>query len=373
MQDLLAANTPKLGFGLMRLPKKPVKIDVEQAKEMVDLFMSAGFTYFDTAYVYLGSEAAARKALVERYPRESYTLADKLNAGVAPTAELAKRELATSLRRTGAGYFDYYLLHAIMENNAERYEKYGLWDYVQEAKAKGLVKHVGFSFHAGPELLDKILTRHPETEFVQLQLNYADWEDPKISSRANYEVARAHGKPVVIMEPVKGGKLADPPAQVKELMRAYAPTASFASWAIRYAASLEGVLTVLSGMSNTEQMRDNLSFMQDFTPLNAEELQIIAEAQRILGNETGIACTACSYCTAGCPKNINIPAVFAAMNLHLTGGQTRQADAAYAAAVSGRGRADECIACRACEKACPQHLPIADLMQRCAGALGKEE
>ena len=369
MQQTTALTAPKLGFGLMRLPKKPVRIDVDHAKRMVDLFLEAGFTYFDTAYVYLGSEDAARKALVERHPRESYTLASKLNASIAPTAGVAKRELSTSLKRTGAGYFDYYLLHALMENNYEKYEKFGLWDFALEAKEKGLIKHLGFSFHAGPKLLDELLTRHPEAEFVQLQLNYADWEDPKVQSRANYEVARKHGKPIVIMEPVKGGKLADPPEEVKALMRAYAPEASFASWAIRFAASLEGVLTVLSGMSNEAQMRDNLSFMKDFKPLNAEERGVIAKAQEILGKSAAVPCTACRYCTEGCPMDIDIPALFSAFNLHLANGRTQEAKAAYAAATAKSGKASDCITCRQCEEACPQHLPITELLAKCAQTL----
>ncbi len=365
MAEYFGQSTPKLGFGLMRLPKKTVKIDVEQTSRMADLFLEAGFTYFDTAYVYLGSEDATRKALVERHPRACFTLADKLNASIAPTAGVAKRELATSLRRTGAGYFDYYLLHALMEGNHEKYERFGLWDFAAEAKEKGLIKHLGFSFHAGPDLLDEILTRHPEAEFVQLQLNYADWEDKKVCARANYEVARRHGKSIVIMEPVKGGKLADPPEEVKKMMKAYAPEASYASWAIRFAASLEGVITVLSGMSSEAQMRDNISYMKDFKPLIAEEMKIIRAAQEIMGRAAGVPCTACRYCTEGCPMGIDIPAVFSAYNLHLTG-RPAEAKTALAAACAGKGKPSDCIACGQCESVCPQHLPIPELLQKCA-------
>lgn len=362
-------NTKKLGFGLMRLPKKPVTIDVEQTKQMVDAFLDAGFTYFDTAYVYLGSENAARKALVERHPRESYTLASKLNAGVAPTARAAKYQLTTTLKRTGAGYIDYYLLHCLMQSNVEKYEKFGLWDFVKEQKAKGKIRHFGFSFHDSPALLDEILTKHPEAEFVQLQINYLDWEDPKVASRACYEVARKHNKPIIVMEPVKGGKLADPPEEVKALMRAYAPNASPASWAIRFAASLEGVVVVLSGMSNTAQMEDNLSYMQEFKPLNEEEQAVIRKAQEIMGRATAIPCTGCAYCTENCPMSIPIPDIFAAMNKHLSAGQTAEAKAAYAAAIDGKGRASDCIECKQCEGACPQHLEITGLLKKCAVAL----
>ncbi len=373
MADYFERETSKLGFGLMRLPKKGLGTDIEQMKQMVDLFMEAGFTYFDTAYVYMGSEAAAKKALVDRYPRDAYTLATKLNAFImAPTEKAAKKQFYTSLERTGAGYFDYYLLHALMDNNYTKYEKFHLWDFVQEQKAKGLIKHLGFSFHAGPQLLDKLLTEHPEVDFVQLQLNYADWENPSVQSRANYEVARKHGKPIVVMEPVKGGNLADPPAEVKKLFMDYHSDMSCASWAIRFAASLEGVITVLSGMSNVEQMKDNLSYMKNFQPLNEEEQRIIQQAQRILGHSAAIPCTACHYCTEGCPKQIPIPEIFSAMNKKLANGQTLQAAEDYQKAIDGKGAASDCIRCRQCENACPQHLPIIRHLEQCRELLKAE-
>lgn len=363
------ADTKKLGFGLMRLPRKGLSIDIEQFKEMVDLFLDAGFTYFDTAYVYPGSEEAARKALIERHPRESFTLATKLYAAAVPTEKIAKKEFETSLARTGAGYFDYYLLHSLMQNNYRKYEKFHLWDFVNEQKAKGLIRHIGFSFHSGPDLLDQILTEHPEVDFVQLQINYADWDNPAIASRANYEVARKHGKLITVMEPVKGGRLANPPKEVQKLMKDYAPDRSPASWAIRFVASLDGILTVLSGMSNLEQMQDNLSYMKDFQPLNAEEQRIIQKSQRILGHSRTIPCTACHYCTAGCPKQIPIPEIFAAMNLNLGSGQTEQAVSEYRRAASEGHRASDCIRCGQCEAACPQHLKIRDLLAQSAKAL----
>ena len=325
--------------------------------------MDAGFTYFDTAFVYQGSEEATRKALVERYPRESYTLATKINAFMfAPTEEAAKKQFYTSLERTGAGYFDYYLLHAFMENNYRKYDTFHLWDFVKEQKAKGLIKYFGFSFHAGPKLLDQILTEHPEVDFVQLQINYEDWENPSVTSRANYEVARKHGKSITVMEPVKGGTLANPPEAVKNLFKAYHPDMSYASWAIRFVASLDGIITVLSGMSNIEQMEDNLSYMKDFKPLNEEEQKIIQEAQRILGHSSTIPCTACHYCVEGCPKQIRIPEIFSAMNKQLGNGQKEEALKAYKE-VTGEGhKASDCIKCRQCEKACPQHLPITDYL-----------
>lgn len=364
MNDLL--DTKKLGFGLMRLPKRGLGIDVEQVKKMVDLFIDAGFTYFDTAYVYQGSEAAIKKALVDRYPRDSYTLATKLYAAMVPTEKAAKKEFETSLKRTGAGYFDFYLLHALMENNYKKYEKFGLWDFVREQKEKGLIRHYGFSFHAGPDLLDKLLTEHPDVDFVQLQINYADWENPSVTSRANYEVARKHGKPIVVMEPVKGGNLANPPEDVKKLLKEYHPDMSCASWAVRFVASLEGILTVLSGMSDVQQMEDNLSYMKDFRPLDAEEQRVIQKAQRLLGHSRTIPCTACHYCTKGCPKQIPIPEIFAAMNRRLGNGQYRGSVQAYQEAVTDGHRASDCIKCRQCVEACPQHLKVTELLTECA-------
>ena len=373
MADYFGKDVPKLGFGLMRLPRKPIATDVEQVKRMVDLFLDAGFTYFDTAFVYPGSEAAIKKALVDRYPRERFTLASKINAFLlAPTENAAKKQFYTSLSRTGAGYFDYYLLHSLMENNYQKYERFHLWEFVQEQKAKGLIRHIGFSFHAGPELLDRLLSEHPEVDFIQLQINYADWENPSVTSRANYEVARKHGVSITVMEPVKGGSLANPPAAVKQLFQACHPELSCASWAIRFAASLDGIITVLSGMSNIAQMEDNISYMKNFQPLNAEEQQIIQQAQRLLGRSAAVPCTACHYCTGGCPKQIPIPEIFSAMNLQLANGQMAEAKAAYQQAAQAGHRASDCIACRQCERACPQHLPIVDRLKQGAEMLEGE-
>ncbi len=359
MPDNFASEVPKLGFGLMRLPRKGLLIDDEQVSEMVDLFMDAGFTYFDTAFVYPGSEAAIKKALVDRYPRDSYTLCTKLNASLMGATEKSTRQqLETSLQRTGAGYFDYYLLHALMENNYHKYDRFKLWDFIKEQKDAGLIKRFGFSFHASPDLLEKLLNEHPEVDFVQLQINYADWENPSVASRANYEVARRHGKPITVMEPVKGGTLANPPQEVKNLFKAHHPDMSCASWAIRFVASLEGIVTVLSGMSNIEQMMDNLSYMKDFKPLDEDEQKIIQQAQRILGHSSTIACTGCGYCLKGCPMQINIPGIFKAMNKQLGNGLAQEASESYFKAAPECHRASNCIGCRSCERSCPQHLEI---------------
>lgn len=356
-------DVKKLGFGLMRLPKKGPVIDIRETSRMVDIFLENGFTYFDTAFIYPGSESAIKKALVDRHSRESFTLASKLFAAKIPSAKMAKAELDTSLKRTGAGYLDYYLLHSIMENNYKKYDKFGLWDFVKEEKANGSIRHYGFSFHGGPELLDKILTEHPDAEFVQLQINYADWESPKVRSREVYETARKHGKSIIIMEPVKGGKLADPPEKVKKLFKQADPDASFASWAIRFAASLDGVLTVLSGMSDVSQMNDNVSFMKEFKPLNESELEVIKKAQEIFNKAADIPCTACRYCTEGCPKKIPIPDILAVRNKQLYTGKLEEARLDYSAF---EVKASECIGCGSCENVCPQRIDIINQLKICS-------
>ena len=375
MERYFGEATPKLGFGLMRLPKtKDGKIDLEQTKQMVDRFMEAGLTYFDTAYVYDDgdSERAAKAALVDRYPRESFTLATKLCAWMgAHDEKSAKQQFYTSLERTGAGYFDYYLLHALQAGNYKTYDKYHIWDFVKEQKEKGLIKHWGFSFHATPDILDQLLTDHPDAEFVQLQINYADWENPDVTARENYEVARKHGKSIVVMEPVKGGALANPPTKVQEIFRQADLKASFASWAIRYAASLDGIITVLSGMSNLEQMEDNLSYMKDFRPLNAHEQQAIRKAQEAINGVKSIPCTACHYCTGGCPKQIPIPEIFAARNRQLVWGQLQEGQAAYDQLAAKGNVASDCIGCGQCERACPQQIKVIQRLKECAAALEK--
>ncbi len=373
MEKYFGENTAKLGFGLMRLPKKDGKIDIEQVKTMVDMYMGAGLNYFDTAYVYDGgeSEKAAKAALVDRYPRESFTLATKLCAWMgAHDEKSAKQQFYTSLERTGAGYFDYYLLHALQKGNYKTYEKYHIWDFVKEQKEKGLIKHWGFSFHATPEILDEILTAHPDAEFVQLQINYADWENSGVTARENYEVARRHGKSIIVMEPVKGGALAEPIKKVQDIFKKANPNASFASWAIRYAASLDGIITVLSGMSNTEQMADNLSYMKNFKPLDDDEMLAIKKAQEEINGIKSIPCTACHYCTDGCPMRIPIPEIFAARNKQLVWGKLKEGKEDYDKAVAAGGAASDCIACGQCENACPQQLKVIDLLKSCKETFG---
>ena len=371
----LGEEIKKLGFGLMRLPRlEDETIDIEQVKQMVDLFLSKGFTYFDTARVYPGSEDAIRRALVERHPRDSFTLATKNAAWInCKTREDAIAQFETSLARTGAGYFDFYLLHNLGETRTEFFERFKMWDFVFEKKREGLIKHVGFSFHSTPEELDEILTKHPEAEFVQLQINYADWENPAIQSRGCYEVARKHNKPLVIMEPIKGGMLANPPEQVAAVLKGANPDASLASWAIRFAASLDGVIAVLSGMSTLDQMKDNVTYMENFRKLDESEQAAVEEARKVLTSIPIIPCTTCDYCAKVCPQNIGISGSFTAYNV-----LTLYKDKKFAAnqynwlvAMHDKRNAGECVKCGRCEKVCPQHIPIRANLVKVTEAFGK--
>ncbi len=365
----------KLGFGLMRLPlidpSDPASIDTEQVKSMVDSFLAQGYTYFDTAWMYckFQSENATRVALVERHPRESFTLADKLHGGFVKCAEDRDRIFNEQLKKTGAGYFDYYLIHSVNRELYDVYEKYDCFAWLAEKKKQGLVRHMGFSFHDNAAFLDRVLTEHPETEFVQLQINYLDWDSPGIQSRLCYETARRHGVPVIVMEPVKGGTLAKIPPAAEAILREMHPDWSPASWAIRFAAGLDGVMTVLSGMSTPEQLADNTAFMRDFTPLTEQELAALRRAVTVLQGDPAIPCTGCAYCVDGCPQNIPIPTYFSLYNADLQeceGKSWKPQGAYYDNMTTEYGKASDCIGCRKCERVCPQKLPIVNYLKTVA-------
>ncbi len=373
LEKSFVEKMPKLGFGLMRLPRTDKEndvIDIEQTATMANMFLDAGLMYLDSAYVYKGSEDAARLAITSRHSRDSYYITSKLNANVAKDVEDAKNQINVSLEREGVDYIDFYLLHAISDNNIARYEEWNLFEYVKELKEMGKIKHYGFSFHGTAKLLDKILTEHDDVEFVQLQINYADWNNPSVDSKGVYEVACKHNKPIVVMEPIKGGTLANPPQQVADLLKKANPNASLASWAVRFVASLPGVMVVLSGMSNIEQMQDNLSYMSDFKPLSEEESKVIQQAMDILQSIEQIPCTGCHYCTEGCPMQIQIPDIFTAMNFELIYKNTTGAKQRYENATrEPHGKASACVKCGQCEMQCPQHIQIRDWLDKVAQTL----
>lgn len=357
----------KLGFGLMRLPLKDAKdttsIDHETVCKMADEFLKAGFTYFDTAQPYHegASEIAFRECVAKRYPRDAYTITNKLSLFVLKKKEEIPGFFVNQLEHCGVEYFDYYLVHSLDKASFQQAEEWGAFDFVSQKKAEGKVRHIGFSFHDKADVLEEILKRHPEMEYVQLQINYMDWENPNVQSRKCYEVCQKYNKTVLIMEPVKGGMLVNVPEEAKQLLKENRPELSVASWAIRYAASLENVKMVLSGMSNPEQMQYNLSYMKELQPVSDEEKQVIHKVVEILNSKATIACTSCRYCVDGCPQKIEIPKYFALLNDLSRYGDAQMAslreDYGYYLD-SGYGKASSCIKCRKCESHCPQHLPI---------------
>jgi len=363
----IGENIPKLGFGLMRLPMVNGDVDIEQTKKMVDYFIEKGFTYFDTAYPYINekSEIITKEVLVKRYPRSSYQLATKMPVWLCNTYEDFQPLFDEQLEKTGATYFDFYLLHALNKDRMKHLDEINAWDFMKQKKEEGLIKHIGFSFHDTADVLDEYLTKHEEVEFVQLQINYTDWEDERIQSRLCYEVARKHNKPIIIMEPVKGGNLASMAPNVQQIFKSANPEMSVASWAIRYAASLDGIITVLSGMSNMEQLIDNTNFMADFQPINDDEKNTINKVLDELSKVDTVPCTTCKYCVEDCPQKINIPGIFSAYNTYKIYQNLDAAKGNYNW-VTSEGKASDCIACGACEGHCPQHIKIIDTLKEAA-------
>ncbi|MBR6594057.1 MAG: aldo/keto reductase [Clostridia bacterium] len=359
-------NIPKLGFGLMRLPMCGESVDIEQTKLMVDRFIEAGFTYFDTARGYIGglSERAVKDAISSRYDRASFLLADKYSWWCVEDGD-NEGFFASQLERTGVEYFDFYLIHSLTESSYEKYNERGAFEFCADLKKRGLIKNFGFSFHDKAEFLDKVLTEHPEVDFVQLQINYLDWESEGVQSRLCYETARKHGKSIVIMEPVKGGALAVLPEEGRRMAAAVAPDKSPASLAIRFAASLDGVITVLSGMSDRSQAEDNIATMSEFAPLNEAETEAVAAIAELLNSIPTVGCTACKYCTEKCPMEINIPSIIrGAYNSYLTYDNLALSKGRYKDITKGGALASACIGCGACMEVCPQEIAIPEYMMK---------
>ena len=364
---------PKLGFGMMRLPEKDGAIDIGQVCRMVDDYMRAGMNYFDSAYVYHGgsSEKAMKEALTKRYPRDSFMLATKLPAWCMSRPEDRDRIFSEQLDRCGTDYFDFYLLHSVEDgSNGDTYEKLDCYNWALQKKRGGRIRHFGFSFHGSPEYLEKILDTHPEIEFVQIQLNYADWENPVVRSGKLYEILSGRGIPMIIMEPVKGGTLAKLTPELEAIYKKARPDASIASWALRFVGSLPGVMTILSGMSTEEQMLDNIGTFTNFEPLTEAEQALVREVRTVMLNVPQIGCTACRYCTDGCPQHISIPDVFRAVNTMTLYKEEFRPKSFYSGLIGqGFGRAADCVACGQCESVCPQHLPIIDLLKDASARL----
>lgn len=363
------------GFGCMRLPMlENGEVDIAQTSKMVDEFLAQGFNYFDTAHGYLDgkSELVLKECLTKRYKREEYILTDKLTKPYFNKQEDIRPFFESQLEACGVEYFDFYLMHAQSKSVFEYFKKCKAYETALELKNEGKIKHFGISFHDTAEVLDEILTEYPQVEVVQIQFNYLDYDDPVVQSRKCYEVCRRHNKPVIIMEPVKGGYLVNLPEDAKEILEAL-HGGSPASYAIRFAASFDGVMMVLSGMSNTEQMNDNLSYMKEFVSLNDTEMEAVKKVADVLHSKHMIPCTACRYCVAGCPKNISIPDLFACMNAK-TVFKDWNADYHYNNVHTvHNGKASECIKCGKCEQICPQHLKIRDLLVQVADVFEKVE
>ena len=364
---------PKLGFGLMRLPETDGKIDLPHVCRMVDEYLNAGMNYFDTAYVYHGgnSEKVVKEALAKRHPRESFMVATKLPAWSLHSEADRDRIFKEQLERCGLDYFDFYLLHSVEDGgNGDTYDRLNCWEWGRQKKAEGKIRHFGFSFHGTPEYLERLLDAHPEVEFVQIQLNYADWGNPVVQSGRLYEILHSRKIPMIIMEPVKGGTLARLAPELEAKFRAAQPDASAASWALRFVGSLPGVMTILSGMSSEEQMRDNIATFSPFVPLSEEERKLVEDVTALMLNVPQIGCTACRYCTDGCPMHISIPDVFRAINtMDLYHDEFRPKNFYQGLLGQGFGRAGDCIGCGQCEGVCPQHLPIIDLLKKASARL----
>ncbi len=353
----------QLGFGLMRLPKIGDEVDLEKTIEMVDYFIESGYTYFDTAYNYIDgkSEKIVKEALVNRYPRESFQLATKLPAWeIKGDINNVKKLFETSMERTGAGYLDYYLLHAVSADNNKIYTDNKMWEFVKELKEKGLVKNFGFSYHDSAENLEPILAAHSDVDFIQLQINYLDWENESIEGRKCYEIARKYNIPVIVMEPVKGGLLADLPSNAEKVLKELSASDSMSSWAFKYCANIEGVKMILSGMNTMDQVKDNVATFNSIKPLTEAEIKALDTVTEIINSSENVPCTNCKYCVEDCPQNIDIPGIFGRYNMFLKFGDKKEVRDGYNFTTKDGGIAGDCISCGACEGHCPQHINIID-------------
>lgn len=366
-ENYLGASIGKLGYGFMRLPEKEDgSVDLEPMKKMVDVFLDAGFSYFDTAYVYPGSEEALRETLVKRHPRNRFTITTKMPMFLVNKPEDMQTTFDTSLERLGVDFLDFYLLHGINLEICQKAERLGAWEFMKKQKAEGKIGHYGFSLHDTPEHLDEILMRHPDTELVQLQINYLDWENPEVRSRELYETARRHNKPFTIMEPVKGGLLAGAGSQAERVLKAKNPNVSEASWAVRFAASLPGLVAMLSGMGNMDQLLDNIKTVKNLKPLSEDELEAVHEVVKIINSVPQVPCTGCKYCVENCPQKLNIPALMKVYNIFLQYKQKYSIGFPFDEATQGGRLPSTCVSCRICQQHCPQHIEIAAAMAEMA-------
>lgn len=357
---------PKIGFGLMRLPETDGAIDIDKVCKMVDSYLAAGFNYFDTAYVYHGgnSERAVKEAIVKRHPRDSFTVATKLPAWSIHSFEDRDKIFEEQLERCGVDYFDFYLLHSVEDgNNYDTYVKYDCFNWGIQKREEGRIKHFGFSFHGTPELLVQIVDNHPEIEFVQIQLNYADWDNELVHSGELYKILSERNIPIIVMEPCKGGKLANHDEECTEILKSIRPDRSVASWAFRFVGSLPGITTILSGMSTEEQMEDNMNTFRNFEPLTDEEKEAIEKVKEIMFRVELVGCTACRYCVDGCPMNISIPDVISAINIKRKFPGDMRPNFYYNGLTGRSGKASDCLECGQCEGVCPQHLPIISILK----------
>ncbi|MBQ8408105.1 MAG: aldo/keto reductase [Clostridia bacterium] len=360
------------GFGCMRFPMNGDEVNHEEVCRMVDAFLEAGFNYFDTAHGYLGgkSETALRECLTSRYPREAFVLTNKLSTNYFKKNEDIRPFFEEQLKICGVDYFDFYLMHAQNRSLFAKYKAHGAYETCLELKKEGKIRHFGISFHDTADVLDQILTEYPQIEVVQIQFNYLDYEDASVQSRLCLECCRKHGKPVIVMEPVKGGSLVNLPDEAKAILDEL-QGGSYASYAIRYAAGFDGIFMVLSGMGSMDMMHDNLSYMTDFKPLDAREAEAVEKVCDVFRSKDIIPCTKCGYCLEGCPKKIAIPNLFACMN-EKTLWNNWNAGYYYSIHTKNAGKASECIGCGACERICPQKLSIRELLKQVAETFEKE-